>query len=173
MLRQVLDGAASGGAQTEVFALNEMNLKGCQACMHCQTREGCAVKDDMQKIYKAINAADGVVIGSPVFMYQLSGQTKLFIDRLFPYLDVSKHVAKIRKPTVLVLSQGNPDAGVWEAVWDNARRALALLGFPVRETIVAGRGHVPGAVAGQSELMNRAKAAGLRLVQQSAEAWMN
>lgn len=163
LVRQVLAGAARQGAQTEVVYLNDLQLKGCQACMYCRGHEGCAVKDDMQPLYTAIASADAVVIGSPVFMYQLSGQTKIFIDRLFPYLKLPEPISKVHKPSVLVLSQGNPDATAWEAGWEISRQALTLLGFPVRETIIAGQALDKSSAASQVNVMEQAEQAGARL----------
>ena len=42
--------------------------------------------DGMAPLYAEIFSADAVVIGTVVFMFQITGQTKTFIDRLFALL---------------------------------------------------------------------------------------
>jgi multimeric flavodoxin WrbA len=39
----------------------------------------------MQKLYSAIADSDALVLGSPVYMVQMSAQAKIFTDRLFAY----------------------------------------------------------------------------------------
>ena len=66
MVKAALNGAKSSGAETNMINIAELSIGGCKACMYCRTHDGCAVKDDMQKIYKEIESADAVVIGFPV-----------------------------------------------------------------------------------------------------------
>jgi hypothetical protein len=52
LLGKALEGAASQGAETELFHLYDLNYKGCVSCFACKTRNGksygrCAVKDDL------------------------------------------------------------------------------------------------------------------------------
>ncbi len=63
-----------------------MNYKGCQACMHCKNHIRCKLEDDLTKVMKAIEEADAVVLGAPIYMMQYSGQFKLFEDRLYQFL---------------------------------------------------------------------------------------
>ncbi|HWR08254.1 flavodoxin family protein [Sporomusa sp.] len=41
------------------------------------------INDDMQKLYDALEQADALVLGSPVYMGQMSAQAKIVTDRLF------------------------------------------------------------------------------------------
>ncbi|MFX0030842.1 MAG: flavodoxin family protein, partial [Candidatus Hermodarchaeota archaeon] len=46
----MLASGADKGAETKIFNLNEMDIKGCQSCYHCKTTdEDCALNDDMNK----------------------------------------------------------------------------------------------------------------------------
>ena len=81
----MLKGAQAQGAETEIFNLNQMDIAPCQACMHCKENQGeCATDDDMQEVYAKLREADAFVLGSPVYMWQMSAQAKLFTDRLYP-----------------------------------------------------------------------------------------
>ncbi len=86
LVRQMLKGAAEAGADTEVFYLNKLNFRGCQACMYCKSHDVCKQEDDMARVIEEIKKADGIIIGSPVYIGYVSGQTKLFLDRLYVFL---------------------------------------------------------------------------------------
>jgi multimeric flavodoxin WrbA len=44
---------------------------------------GCVINDDMQILYDGIEHADALVLGSPIYMGQISALAKIFTDRLF------------------------------------------------------------------------------------------
>ena len=63
LLKKALEGAISQGAETELIQLNQLNMKGCQACFSCKKRGGksygkCVQKDDMTELYGRIEQAD-------------------------------------------------------------------------------------------------------------------
>ena len=85
LAEQVSKGALSEGASVEAYYLNGMNIRPCQACMKCQEdgSPGCAVKDDMQTLYPQLKEADVIVLASPIYWFNISAQTKTFIDRCY------------------------------------------------------------------------------------------
>jgi len=93
MLQQVIEGARSAGAETEFVNLFDLNYQGCIACYSCKLINGnsyghCAVNDELKPLLNAIEQADAIVLGSPVYYGNLSGQMRSFTDRLlFQYLD--------------------------------------------------------------------------------------
>jgi multimeric flavodoxin WrbA len=171
IVNEVLRGARDAGAETKVYDLNALSIRGCQACYKCQTPEGkCVQKDDMRQLYDEIISADGIVIGTPVFMLQVTGQTKIFIDRLFAllYLKDGKPGAfrnKIKgKKTVAVYSQGQPDTNLFAASFDLHENVLGFLGFKVQGRIAAGGMAIAGAVKDYLQVMGKAYAAGRALL---------
>jgi multimeric flavodoxin WrbA len=92
LLESALEGAASQGAKTELIHLYDLNFKGCISCFSCKTRGGysygrCAVKDDLAPIFKKIEGADALILGSPIYFGTVSGVMRSFMERLmFPYL---------------------------------------------------------------------------------------
>ena len=67
-----------------IFNLAEMDIHPCRACNACFDNEDllCIHKDDMQKIYHALAKADIVVVATPVYLFGISAQMKLMLDRL-------------------------------------------------------------------------------------------
>ncbi len=173
IVNEVLRGATEAGAETKIFNINELGIRGCQACYKCQTPEGkCVQTDGMAPLYDEIFSADAVVIGTPVFMFQVTGQTKIFIDRLFAllYLKDGKPGAfrnKIKgKKVITVYSQGQPDTSLFASSFDLNEGVLSFLGFKVEGRIAAGGMASLDSVHGDQAVMNKAYAAGAELVQQ-------
>lgn len=82
MLQTVLEEAARLGAETELVELVDYHIKPCQACNKCLAKPECSIKDDdMGKLAEKMLAADGIVLGSPVYWANVSGLMKNFMDR--------------------------------------------------------------------------------------------
>ena len=60
-----------------------MKIAPCDGCMTCHQSGECRIKDDMQKVYKKVLAADGIILGSPVYFWSVSGQAKTLMDRTY------------------------------------------------------------------------------------------
>jgi len=91
LLEKALEGAASQGAETELIHLYDLNYKGCISCFDCKTKGGesygrCAVKDDLAPVFREIEKADVIILGSPIYFGNVSGEMRSFMERLlFPY----------------------------------------------------------------------------------------
>ena len=122
----------------------------------------------MQGLYKEIHAADAVVIGSPVYMGQMSGQTKTFIDRLLPLLNADFTTRLKKHPAlVFVFTQGQPDTGMFKPYMENTHQMLGFLGFNPTEIVVAGGTREKTDVDKQTDLMAKANALGASLLRGS------
>lgn len=92
LLNKALEGAASQGAETELYHLYDLDFKGCTSCFACKTIDGksygkCALKDDLAPILEKVEEAAGIILGSPVYFGTVSGEMRSFLERLmFPYL---------------------------------------------------------------------------------------
>ena len=82
IIKEVLKTAEGEGAKTELIHLTDFNLKPCDACKSCKVTKTCIINDDVEKLFNLIEMSDGVVIGSPVYFYSVSAQTKIFMDRV-------------------------------------------------------------------------------------------
>lgn len=78
-------GAEESGNEVTEFFLQGMEINGCRGCFggHSARECPCVQKDDMAKIYPAVRDADVVVLASPLYYWNVSGQLKTAIDRLF------------------------------------------------------------------------------------------
>lgn len=82
LLKAYLDGASSEGFKTEFIYLNGMIFCGCQACDRCVQGKTCSVKDDLNTIFPVLQRAQIWALASPIYYDGVSGQLKMFFDRL-------------------------------------------------------------------------------------------
>jgi len=92
LLEKALEGAAAQGAETRLVHLYDLNFKGCVSCFSCKRKGGksygtCPVRDDLTPIYAEIREADALILGSPIYFGEVTGEMRSFLERLFfPYL---------------------------------------------------------------------------------------
>lgn len=65
----------------EFIDISNLEIAPCQGCCLCYKTGHCYRKDDAEKLSDRIEAADGLIIGSPTYASNMSGQLKQFIDR--------------------------------------------------------------------------------------------
>lgn len=85
-------GAEEAGHTVQIENVAHMNVHGCMGCDYCREKGVCVQKDDMQKLYPEILAADMLVFASPIYYFTLSAH------------DIPKNVKK----TALIMSSGSP-----------------------------------------------------------------
>lgn len=97
LVQEALAGARDSGAKTELLTVRDKDIKPCDGCLSCKKTGECHIKDDMQLVYEKMLNADGIVIGTPVYFWSISGQAKVLLDRThalrFPHLKLANKVA--------------------------------------------------------------------------------
>jgi multimeric flavodoxin WrbA len=84
LLRTALEEISREGIETELVQLGGKALRGCAACYQCfKAKDGrCAIKDDAMNDYIAkMQAADGILLGSPTYFADVSTGMKALIER--------------------------------------------------------------------------------------------
>jgi len=84
LIRKVFDELEAEGIETKLINLGAQSVNGCLACMKCfENKDGhCVqVKDPLNDWVDEMAAADGIILGSPVYFANISGQIKCFMDR--------------------------------------------------------------------------------------------
>jgi multimeric flavodoxin WrbA len=84
LLQKVCVELNAEGIETELVQLGELDLHGCKACFKCMKKKDGKCHgpvDDMQKVIDKLMAADGMLIGSPVYFGSVSTEVKALIDR--------------------------------------------------------------------------------------------
>ena len=113
LVLEALKGAAQGGAQTELVNLYDLHFTGCISCFACKQQTNpakghCAVQDDLKPLLEKIEEAHGIIIGSPIYLSEVTAATRAFLERfLFQYLAYNKKqnsLLRKRIKTVLIFT---------------------------------------------------------------------
>lgn len=85
LIREFTKGAEDAGHTVTEFFLDGMEIHGCKGCFggHSGRACPCVQKDDMAKLYPAVKECDVLVLASPLYYWNMSGQLRTAIDRLF------------------------------------------------------------------------------------------
>ena len=72
------------GVSSEIFWIGNQPIRGCIDCKSCWGKGACVFNDDpVNQCIQKIIAADGVVVGSPVYFGGIAGSLKCLLDRVF------------------------------------------------------------------------------------------
>jgi multimeric flavodoxin WrbA len=86
MLKEAQKGAESVGAETEYIDLFDLSYTGCRSCLACKRKGAerckCFWKDDLSPVIDRIFAADALIIGSPIYLGDVTSQVHGLIERL-------------------------------------------------------------------------------------------
>lgn len=140
MLNAVAEGAREGGAQAEIVRLYDMDYKGCLSCMACKIKGKasniCKFRDALTPILAEIAVADGLVLGSPIYFGDVTGQMRTFLERLaFPWLSYNDYslTAPKKMPVLLIETMnGTPERNNSKGYGSMEHCISAALGQPKR-----------------------------------------
>ena len=88
MVDKFIEGAKSAGANVEEYKLSKLDIHHCDGCYMCWTKipGQCVHKDIMTELREKYRSADLVVFASPLYIFNVTGIMKTFMDRLLPIL---------------------------------------------------------------------------------------
>ena len=84
LLRTVLKELEAEGTETELIQLSGAKIHGCLACRKCSTKKDrrCSQTGDMGNAYiEKMEEADGILLGSPTYVADISPEIKALMDR--------------------------------------------------------------------------------------------
>lgn len=84
LLKFALDIISEYGIDTEYIGLRGKKIEGCTSCRHCRISEmaECSIKDDFDPIFRKVHAADGLILGSPVYFGTQTAKMTALLERL-------------------------------------------------------------------------------------------
>lgn len=133
-VQAILEGAREKGAETRTIYLRDKQLEFCTNCRRCTQEPGiergqCVKRDDLDSILQEIDAADGIVLGSPVNCWNVTAQFRQFMERLVGYVywpwganGPVRREKRLRRRAALVASSAAP--GFCIPLLTGAARAL-------------------------------------------------
>ena len=119
MLAKFAEGVKSANSDIEVktVRLYDLDYKGCMSCMACKLKDKasnvCRFNDALTPVLEDIAQADGLVLGSPIYFGDVTGQMRTFLERLtFPWLSYNDYsmTAPKQMPVILIETMnGTPE----------------------------------------------------------------
>lgn len=106
LVQEFAKGAEEAGCTVTTFQLDKMEIHGCKGCFGGgkNPESPCVQKDDMEKIYPVYRKADVVVLASPLYYWNLSGQLRTAFDRLFAVAECDPDYRNPKKESVLLMA---------------------------------------------------------------------
>lgn len=152
LVRAFTEGAERAGHTVTEFFLSGMDIHGCKGCFggHSSRACPCVQKDDMEKIYPAVRDCEVVVLASPLYYWNLSGQLRTAIDRLFALEENDCNLLRghDRSCVLLMAAEGS---GFEDVLTYYRHLAEHLQWKNLGEVLAGGNGDV-GEIAGKPEL---------------------
>lgn len=163
LLDAVAKGAQDNGAVVKNYVLFKMKFMACQSCFHCRVHDDCIIEDGLHELLQQVKSAHGVIIGSPIYMMQMTGPVKNMYDRFFPLTDPQYRPRFGTKKMLTVYSQGFDDPHMFESYFEYTAAMFPSLGFNLIGNIVSTNGNDPESAERNKELKIRAYEAGKKL----------
>jgi len=132
MVTAFLEGAKEAGAEVENIFLAGKVINHCRACRSCiMSGEGkCVIEDDMAELISKYVASDIIVLATPLYIDNISGMLKVFMDRTFcignPYYDkaddgecryaMSKRFNGVPPKVIAVSNGGFPQRSAFQVI---------------------------------------------------------
>ena len=123
-LKEMADIFAQEGIETEIIHAGNKDIRGCIACGSCGKTGKCVFDDLVNEIAPKFEAADGLVVGSPVYYAGANATVMALMQRLF----YSTHFDKTMKvgASVAVARRGG-----CSATYDEMNKFFGISGMPI------------------------------------------
>ena len=139
LLTEAAKGAESAGAAVERFDLFRLEkYTGCISCFGCKKEKNkgrCICRDGLTPVLDAIRESDGLMIGSPNYLSELTASFRALYERLiFQSLTYNLETPccnQRRVPVLLIMTSNAPDTG-YEQLLNNYRQTLDRFVGPAR-----------------------------------------
>ena len=123
-LREMADVFAQEGIEAEIIHIGNQDIRGCIACGNCGKTGKCVFDDAVNAIAPKFEAADGLVIGSPVYYAMANATLMAFMQRLF----YSSHFDKTMKvgASIAIARRGG-----CSSTYDEMNKFFGISGMPI------------------------------------------
>lgn len=111
ILEEALRGARDEKADVELYSISGKNIQPCDGCWDCARTGQCHIADDMQELYEKMVKADGIIFGTPIYYWGMTGQAKTLMDRTIALSKPGRNLTnKVAGVVVVAGSLGLVDA---------------------------------------------------------------
>lgn len=90
LMKYIFEELNKEGIETKLITLYDKKINPCHACWAYQGRKNCVYQDDFHDVFNQMMEADGMILGSPVYMANISSSMQALLERAAVVLDVNK-----------------------------------------------------------------------------------
>ncbi len=112
------------GIETETVQVGALAVRGCLSCGYCYKNGKCAIDDIVNELAPKLEAANGLVVASPVYYASANGTLVSLLDRLF-------YSTSFDKTMKVGASVAIARRGGCSATFDQLNKYFTISGMPI------------------------------------------
>lgn len=161
LVREALMSASEMGAEVEMLRLPDLTIKPCKGCMACVFKNAdCRIEDDANFFFSKLFEADGIILGSPIYIFGPVGTIKMIQDR---FLQISTKMDKLANKVGAIIAIGGAP-GAEGTIMPGLASFFGFLGIPVVDQMLV-YSHGPGEILLHEDAVEKANQIGRELVE--------
>ena len=147
-IREMENIFAQNGVETKTVQIGQMDVRGCIACGSCAEKGKCVFDDIVNELAPEFEAADGLVVASPVYYASANATLIACLDRLFYSTSFDK---TMKVGASLVCAR----RGGCSATFDELNKYFTISNMPIASSQYWNSIH--GRLAGEAEMDEEGK----------------
>ena len=161
LVREALMSASEIGAEVELLRLTDLTIKPCKGCMACVFKNAeCRIEDDANFFFSKLFEADGIILGSPIYIFGPVGIIKMIQDR---FLQISTRLERLRNKVGAIIAIGGAP-GAEGTIMPGLASFFMFLGIPIVDQMLV-YSHGPGEILLHEDAVQKANQIGRELVE--------
>lgn len=152
-LKEMAEVFAAQGVEAEIITVGNKAIRGCVACGGCKKKGQCVFDDAVNEVAPRFEAADGIVVASPVYYAGANATLMAFLQRLF-YSTPFDKTMKVGA-SVCIARRGG-----CSATYDEMNKFFGISGMPIAASQYwnSVHGGAPGEAAQDAERLQTLRA---------------
>lgn len=171
LLEACAEGVRDAGGSPDLLAVVEAGVGPCRGCNACSRTGACVISDGMSEVLPRLDAADAIVVASPVYFATVPAVLKALYDRCQPYWARVHRLGQPRpgrRPGGLLAVGGGGDPFGFRGVVDTTKSVFAVLGVDYTEELCVEGPDAAGAILEYPAELARAREIGASVVSAAA-----
>ncbi|MFH1540095.1 MAG: flavodoxin family protein [bacterium] len=168
LLDALLEAAVSAGAKATRLYLRKLRMLPCMEDYGCREGGRCTFNDDFDTAHDLIDAADAVVLATPIFFYSVSAHSKILIDRCQSFWIRKyelKRPIKPARPGVLIAAGATKGKKLFDGVLLTVRYFFDAIDVELSDTLLVKGVDEKGDIEKFPDKIEKARAIGKALAE--------
>ena len=168
LLDALIEGVESAGATAVKLVARDADANVCLGCNACSTNGRCIQRDGMDRIYEELDAADAIVVATPVYFATVPAVLKTLLDRCQPYWArryvLGEPAPATKRPGAVLIVGGGGDPFGTTCALNPIKSVFAVLSVRLDEVVEIVGPDRPGDIVTEPTILSRAEKTGRDLV---------